>query len=164
MPPPSSTSGSRLRGLRAWALLFAVLAPVLLGLDRLAWSRRNALVDRDVGPWAEPQWLQRRRLLEGDPYRGAPDLLFLGDSAVGYGIHASLIRPKAFNLSRLGLHASELPELDVKLRRSLRGRPKTIVMGLLWYEFLDTAPEQGFLQGHSHAPREALQAFYSDPQ
>lgn len=159
MPRPSSISGSK--PLAALLAFFALSLASAMVLDLAAFSGRGWLSTRDMGRWKERQWATRRAALARRDH--APELLVVGDSSAGYGIWPGLLTEQGFNLSRPGLSAHELDSLDERLGRLLKGRPKAILVGMLWFQFMEGDGEFAFAQGHPPTWRALLSRFYSDP-
>lgn len=174
----SSTSGSEgthsLRNLarlvsrrsawRAWVTFFLFAMAVVVGLDAVTMHFRSRLQAIDMGRWRFPQWLETKERYHARVDTAPPSLLFLGDSSVAYGIRPSLVDQRAFSFARQALRTCELEELDVKLAWQLNGKPKAVVMGFLWFAFLDLDPDDSSALSSRPSLSQITSHFYDRPQ
>lgn len=130
--------------------------------DRSFFAQRRRFVKLDVGAWNDSEWIQRRALLQARPQ--PPPILFLGDSCMAYGIRPGLIDPLALNMARPGLQSNELGELYLKLRNDLKGTPRAVYLGMMWFEFYEAESEASFLDGHPVGLGTILRDYYERRQ
>jgi hypothetical protein len=147
-----------------WTLFLLVAALVVVGLDTITLHFRTRLEAFDSGRWRFPQWLESQERYRQRANPAPPSLLFLGDSSIAYGIRPSLVDRNAFSLARQALRTCELEALDVKLQRLLKGRPKAIVIGFLWFGFLDLDQEAGGTPAARPSMSRFISQFYDRPQ
>lgn len=161
MPRPSSTSASRTRRILWGTALLGLGLATALGLDHLAYLRRESIYTSNTGRWAMQEWREKQAVAKG--LAAPPEILFLGDSTMSRDLHPSLIYPGAQNLARSGLQGVELPELDQKLNQLGITHPRVIVLAMLPEQFRQSESDLAFLEHPRPGLTQVLKDYYSKP-